>query len=114
MNQARRHHRRQLLPAWTLSEEWFEASCALLCGSLHLHCLTFCFTCIFFERCFSSFHMCRCDGIKECEGRELTLKELLENALQDISKGVHAVLSFVESGNLLLLWHCFLRDRLDR
>ena len=58
--------------------------------------------------------MCRCDGIKECGGRELTLKELLENALQDISKGVHAVLSFVESGNLLLLWHCFLRDRLDR
>lgn len=114
MNQARRHRRRQLLPAWTLSEECFEASCALLCGSLHLHCLTFCFTCIFFERCFTSFHMCRCDGIKECGGRELTLKELLENALQDISKGVHAVLSFVESGNLLLLWHCFLRDRLDR
>ena len=45
--------------------------------------------------------MCRCDGIKECEGRELTLKELLENALQDISKGIRAILSFVEAGDLL-------------
>ena len=33
------------------------------------------FTCKCLEERFTAFHVCRCDGTKECGSRELTLKE---------------------------------------